>query len=123
MTDTIFVKGLVLHAYHGLLPHEAAVGQRFVIDIELTLDLAAASRSDRLGDTVSYVDVVAKAGAAFCAEPRKLIEAAAGAICDALLKEFPTVGEVRVVIHKPHAPISAIFDDVGVSLLRRRGTA
>jgi dihydroneopterin aldolase len=26
----------------------------------------------------------------------------------------------RVTVHKPHAPIAAIFNDVGVSILRTR---
>ena len=39
MSDTIFVTGLLIHAHHGVMEHEAKVGQRFVIDLELTLDL------------------------------------------------------------------------------------
>ena len=54
MSDTIFVTGLLIHAHHGVMEHEAKVGQRFVLDLELTLDLTAGSRSDRLADTVSY---------------------------------------------------------------------
>jgi len=38
MTDTIFIKGLVIHARHGVMDHETEVGQRFVIDIELFAD-------------------------------------------------------------------------------------
>ncbi len=29
MTDTVFVTGLALHAYHGVMQHEAKVGQTF----------------------------------------------------------------------------------------------
>ena len=29
MSDSVFVKGLVLHAYHGVMQHEAKVGQTF----------------------------------------------------------------------------------------------
>lgn len=29
---------------------------------------------------------------------------------------FPTVSAIKVTVHKPHAPIAAIFDDVGVVL-------
>ena len=35
MFDMIFLKGLVVHAHHGVMPHEGRVGQRFVIDLEL----------------------------------------------------------------------------------------
>jgi 2-amino-4-hydroxy-6-hydroxymethyldihydropteridine diphosphokinase len=43
MTDTIFVTGVVIHARHGILPYEEEVGQRFVIDLELSVDLVASS--------------------------------------------------------------------------------
>ena len=86
MTDTIFITGVVIHARHGVMEHETEVGQRFVIDLELSVDLSESSRTDRLADTVSYSNVVATATAAF----------------------------------KPHAPIAAIFEDVGVILTRTR---
>src|SRR5436190_792177 len=37
MNDTIFVTGLLIHAHHGVMEHEAKVGQRFVLDLELSL--------------------------------------------------------------------------------------
>jgi len=57
MTDTIFITGVVIHARHGVMEHETEVGQRFVIDLELSADLAESSRTDRLADTVSYSNV------------------------------------------------------------------
>ncbi len=41
MTDTVFVTGLALHAYHGVMQHEAKVGQTFKLDLVLDIDLAA----------------------------------------------------------------------------------
>lgn len=120
MTDTIFIKGIVIHARHGVLEHEAAVGQRFVIDLELSTDLTEASHTDRLKDTISYSDVVATATKAFAGRNYYLLERAAGAVADAVIATFQTVSAVKVTVHKPHAPIAAIFDDVGVVLTRRR---
>lgn len=120
MSDTIFVKGLLIHARHGLLEHEAEVGQRFVIDLELSIDLAESSRTDKLADTVSYSDVVASAIAAFKDHNYYLLERAAGAVAAAILSTFARVSAVKVTVHKPHAPIPAIFDDVGVIITRSR---
>ena len=120
MTDTIFVTGLSIHARHGVLDHETQVGQRFVIDLELYTDLSEPSRSDRLVDTVSYADVVATTTAAFKNTNYKLLERAAGAVADAILAAFPRVSAIKVTVHKPHAPIAAIFHDVGVVLTRTR---
>src|SRR5262249_5780067 len=120
MTDTIFITGVVIHARHGVMEHETEVGQRFVIDLELYADLQESSRSDKLADTVSYSHVVATATAAFNDTNYKLLERAAGAVADAILAAFPRVRAVKVTVHKPHAPIAAIFDDVGVALTRSR---
>jgi dihydroneopterin aldolase len=120
MSDTIFITGLVTHARHGVMEHETKVGQRFVIDLELSIDLSESSHSDRLSDTVSYASVVATATAAFTNTHYKLLERAAGAVSDAIFAAFPRVHAVKVTVHKPHAPIAEIFEDVGVVLMRTR---
>lgn len=120
MSDRIFITGLMLHAYHGVMAHEAKVGQTFGIDIELDVDLSAAARSDKVADTVSYDKVVQCASDAFLKQRFKLIEAAAGRIADDILNSFARVNAVKVTIHKPHAPIAATFSDVGVTLSRTR---
>jgi 7,8-dihydroneopterin aldolase/epimerase/oxygenase len=120
MSDAIFVTGLLIHAHHGVMEHEQKVGQRFVIDLDAELDLAPAAASDRLTDTVSYSSLVEVATAAFTAKDFRLVEAAAGTVAEAVLSAFPRVAAIKVTVHKPHAPVAAIFNDVGVSVLRRR---
>jgi dihydroneopterin aldolase len=120
MSDTIFLTGLVIHAHHGVMEHEEKVGQRFVIDLELALDLDPAAASDRLADTVSYASIAETVTQAFTTHTYRLVEAAAGAVADAVLTAFARVAAVKVTVHKPHAPIAAIFADVGVTLARRR---
>jgi dihydroneopterin aldolase len=118
--DLIFVSGLAIHAYHGVMEHEGTVGQTFLLDLELGIDLAEASRSDRIASTVSYNEVVDCACRAFCADRFRLVETAAGAVAEAVLTRFPRITRVRVTVHKPHAPIAATFTDVGVSIVRER---
>ncbi len=120
MSDVIFVNGLIVHAHHGVMEHESKVGQNFVIDLELSVDLAAATRSDKLADTVSYSAIVDTAMRVFTHRAYKLIEAAGGAVADAILADFPKVSAIKVTVRKPHAPIAAIFGDVGVIIARAR---
>jgi len=120
MTDKIFIRGLSLHAHHGVLPYEGKVGQSFTIDLTLEIDLSTAARTDKVADTVSYDQAVAVAISVFTGQKFKLIEAAAGEIAKAILAKFSRVQSVEVTIHKPHAPIAATFSDVGVTLTRRR---
>jgi 7,8-dihydroneopterin aldolase/epimerase/oxygenase len=120
MSDTIFVNGLVIHAYHGVMPHEAKVGQPFLLDLVLDIDLAEASRSDTVKATVSYEKLVATVTEAFTTRRYRLIEAAAGAVADAVLSTYPKAREISVTVRKPHAPIAATFQDVGVIIKRSR---
>lgn len=120
MSDCVFVKSLVLHAYHGVMQHEGKVGQTFRLDLKLDINLAEASRSDKLKHTVSYDLVVKTATEAFSARRYRLVEAAAGAVADAVLARFAQVQAVTVTVHKPHAPIAATFEDVGVTIERKR---
>jgi dihydroneopterin aldolase len=120
MSDTIFINGLVLHAYHGVMAHEGKVGQPFILDLVLHIDLAQAAKSDKVADTISYDQVVGTASEAFKARRYKLIEAAGAAVADAVLAAYPKVTQVQVTVRKPHAPVAAVFDDVGVTLTRAR---
>jgi len=120
VNDAIFIRGLLVHAHHGVMSHEAKVGQRFVIDLELQIDLAPAGQSDRLADTASYSAIVETATEAFTRTSYRLVEAAASRVAEAVLAAFPNIAAVQVTVHKPHAPIAAIFGDVGVTILRRR---
>ena len=52
--DRILLRGLRVRGHHGVLPHEAQLGQLFEVDLELALDLAAAGRADDLDLTVDY---------------------------------------------------------------------
>ncbi len=120
MSDQVFVNGLVLHAYHGVMPHEGKVGQSFIIDLVLDIDLAAAAKSDKLADTVGYDVVADVVSRTFTAKRYRLVEAAAGAVADAVLQNFPRIQSIRITVRKPHAPVAAVFTDVGVTLTRAR---
>jgi len=37
-----------------------------------------------------------------------------------VLSTFLHVRQIKITIHKPHAPIAATFSDVGVTLVRAR---
>ena len=120
MSDAIFVNGLVLHAYHGVMPHEGKVGQPFVLDLMLDIDLAEASRTDKLKNTVSYERLVKTVSEAFCARRYRLVEAAARRGRRRRARSLSAIRSIRITVRKPHAPIAATFDDVGVIITRAR---
>src|SRR5688572_4267004 len=97
------VAGLVLFAKHGVHQSEREHGQRFILDIVLDFDFAAAAKSDRLTDTIDYGEVVAVAEAAFRDKHFYLIEASASHVAGAVLAHFPRATSVRVTVRKPSA--------------------
>jgi dihydroneopterin aldolase len=117
--DRILIRDLQVFARHGLLPEEAALGQRFALDIDAYLDLEAAGRSDDFARTVGYDALIEVATQAFSAR-RKLIEAAAESVASAILARFPPVERVIVEVRKPAAAIDAVFGHVGVAIERSR---
>ena len=121
MSDRIFVRDLQVVARHGLLPEEAALGQRFALDVTAHLDLRRAGATDDLEEGVSYAEVTEAALAAFTARRWNLIEAAAKAVASSILERFRRIEIVEVEVRKPGAPIDAIFATVGVAITRRRG--
>jgi dihydroneopterin aldolase len=120
MKGMIEIAGLVLFARHGVNAAEQQLGQRFILDLELEVDLAAAARSDSLVDTVDYGEVVAVAEAAFRDKQFYLIEASAAHVAGAILAHFPRATAVQVTVRKPSAPVPAVIDHVAATVTRKR---
>ncbi len=112
--EKIIVKGLRLKAYHGVNPEEKINGQMFELDITASIDAKLANASDELDDTVSYAKIIKTARAVFTAESYNLIEYAANKVGMEIMKTYPKLKSVTVLLKKPEAPISADFDYVAV---------
>jgi dihydroneopterin aldolase len=119
MADRIELRGLTVHGRHGVLEHERASGQEFVVDITVWIDLADAATSDDLADTYDYAALAQLAAGVVAGPPRKLIEAVGGEIADRVMHDH-RVHAVEVVVHKPQAPIPQEFADVAVVVRRSR---
>jgi len=117
--DEITLHGLRSFGYHGVFPHERREGQIFAVDLTLGVDTRRAAGSDDVADTVHYGDVAETVAEIVTGEPVDLIETLAARIADAALR-FDGVQRVTVTVHKPDAPITVPFDDVTVTIRRRR---
>lgn len=119
MSDLLAVRGIEVHAHHGVLDFERRDGQTFLIDLLLRLDTRAAAAGDDLSRTVDYGVLVEEVVAAVQKDPVDLIETLAQRIADVCLGH-ELVETVDVTVHKPHAPIAATFDDVALTINRSR---
>ena len=118
MSDQISILGIKAIGYHGVLPHEAVEGQEFIVDLLITLDLQAASRSDDLADTVNYAELAQIVHENIVGERVQLIERLAGRIADEIKVAYQQITAVSVTVHKPHAPVTLDFNDISVIISR-----
>jgi len=118
--DTILINGLEFYGYHGASDQEQTVGHRYYLDVRLGVDIAAASRSDRLADTVSYSRVARRLIDVGTQRQFRLLEALAAHMADVVFEEFPAVESVTLRVQKMCPPMNAIVASVGVEIYRRR---
>ena len=118
--DRIILEGMRFYGFHGVNPEERVLGQEYLVDLTVAMDLGRAGQSDRLEDTISYAHIYRAVRDVMEGEPRNLLEAAAQAIADRVLAEFP-VDSVLVRVKKPHPPIrGSVIESATVEIFRRR---
>ena len=119
--DRILLEGMVFHGRHGTLPAERELGQPFVVDVELRLDLRPAGLSDDLAQTVDYGEVHKQVEEIVEGPPVNLTETVAERIAATVLEEHPPVEAVRVKVAKPHVRLGeTVLEGSAVEILRRR---
>jgi dihydroneopterin aldolase len=116
-TDRIELRGLRARGRHGCLAAERELGQEFVVDVALGLDLHPAAVGDDLSRTVDYGTLAGRLIAVVRGKPVNLIETLAERLAAVCLDE-ERVEEVEVTVHKPNAPVPHPFDDVSVKIHR-----
>jgi dihydroneopterin aldolase len=109
----IQIKGISSFGYHGVFEHEKVNGQEFIVDLELDYEANKALSSDNLVDTVDYGEIVKAVKNLVETTRRDLIEVLANDLADMLLN-FKLIKRVKVILHKPYAPVEVKVTDIAV---------
>jgi dihydroneopterin aldolase len=118
--DKIFVNQMEFYGYHGVFPEETRLGQRFIVDLMVLIDLKKAGESDELDYSVNYGELFQVCKEIVEGKPYKLVEAIAEKIAETVLKKFTLVSEATVKVIKPDPPIPGHYRSVAVEITRRR---
>ncbi len=118
--DKMKMNNMRFFGYHGVFPEENKLGQHYMVDLEMAIDLEDAANTDDLDKTVNYAEVYEEVKAIVEGAPVKLIEALAGNIATRVLDVYTMVQEVTVRVTKPSPPFKVFFDGVAVELTRSR---
>ena len=119
-SDRIVLEGMQLYGFHGANAEERALGQAYVVDLSVELDLKKPGASDLLEDTVNYAHLFRAVQSVVEGESKNVLEATAQDIANKILAEFP-VQAVRVCLKKPRPPIrGSVMDYAAVEIYRNR---
>jgi len=121
--DKIYINGIKTYGYHGAIQEERVLGQYFITDIVLYIDLTAASETDVLNETVHYGEVYNLAEEIIKGEPVSLIERLAGKINAELFDRYDKIVEIETTITKPNPPIDGNYESVAITLHGKRETS
>ncbi len=114
MPNRIAIEGIETRARHGVSRREKEEPQRFVIDLEITVDPGA----DRLDATVDYTEAIAEARAAVERDdPVDLLETLADRVARRV-GAMPGVLSCRAVVHKADRAASLGLSDLSAEAIR-----
>lgn len=116
--DKIILKQVEIFANHGVFQEEKNLGQKFVIDLELSLDTKEAAVTGDLTKSVHYGELCHNIEKVFQKESYDLIETAAQKVADYILENYEIVKSVKLELQKPWAPIGRHLKYAAVSIER-----
>jgi dihydroneopterin aldolase len=115
MKTRIELSNLRFYAHHGMLPHETAVGNEFIVNLMLEADLSVACVTDNVDDTINYADVFDLVKTEMQI-PSKLLEHVAGRIFRKLKETYPQLSAITVSVTKMHPPLCGEMEEARIVL-------
>ena len=114
-TSYIYLTEVRMHAFHGVMPQERAVGADFVVSLRVGFDIAKAMETDDVNDTLNYATLYNKVKDEM-EQPSNLLEHVAGRIAKAIESDFPEACSIDLSITKVNPPMGADCHGAGVEL-------
>ncbi len=115
--DKIYIRDLKLKTIIGTFAHERNAKQEVIINVIIFCDLALASESDQLEDTVNYKEIKLAIKDLVENSQFLLIEKLAGEVAKVVLKT-DKVESCTITVDKPHA--LRFSNSVAVEITRKK---
>ncbi|MCM1150775.1 MAG: dihydroneopterin aldolase [Alistipes sp.] len=117
MDYRIELKRMEFHALHGCYELERKVGNRFTVDLAITVPLGDVAAEDRVDKAVNYLTVYEVVREQM-AVTQHTIERVAMNIIEALYAAFPQIRHLACTVSKLAPPLGGKLDRVSVTLER-----
>ena len=115
MNSYIFLENAHFFAYHGIGKQERQVGNEFIVNLKMTVNISRSGTTDDIKDTVSYAEVfeVIKSEMNI---PSKLLEHVCIRIIKQLFLNFKQIEAVDLKLVKRNPPMGGDLDGAGVQI-------
>lgn len=121
--DKMYIRDLEVFGFHGVFEEEKSLGQKFILSLELELNLKSAGKTGDLTKSVHYGELCEKIEKEFRRESYDLIETVTLNLADFILNEYNIINSVKVFLKKPWAPIKMHLDTVEIMIEKSRHKA
>ena len=118
--DRITLSSMRYEGVIGATEEERVFPQMLEVDLEIETDLAVASATDALADTVDYGPLVALTERTVEGSTFTLLEGLAGALATSVLATSPAIAAVTVRVRKLAVPMDVSMDFAQVEIHRAR---
>ncbi|GGF19749.1 dihydroneopterin aldolase [Echinicola rosea] len=105
----VSLEGIEFHAFHGVFSEEKKLGNRFTVDIHVETDFRKAMLDDDLNETVDYSRIyqIAKS---HMEEPVKLLEHLGHLMLQDILKVYPKLKSIDIIIKKHNPALGGVVN-------------
>jgi 7,8-dihydroneopterin aldolase/epimerase/oxygenase len=111
----VALAGMEFHAYHGVYPEEAVLGNRFTIDLELETDFRSAMINDELDGTIDYGKLYQLVKNRMGSRVKLLEHLGHGIIMD-ILETYPHVKQITVILKKQQPALGGLVNFSSVTV-------
>lgn len=119
MIGEVALEGMEFYARHGYYPEERKIGNKYTVDLYMTLDMTAAVQNDKLEGTVNYEKVYELVADVMNTDSH-LLEHLTGKLVSGILEKFPIVKSATARVSKHNPPIKGLCKVASVKIERSR---
>lgn len=121
--DKIYIKDLEIFANHGVFNEEKTLGQKFILNIEVSLSLREAAKTTNLTKSINYGELCHNIEKEFTSKTFDLIESAAENLAEYILLKYTLASSVKIKLKKPWAPILRHLEYAAIEIKRSKHEA
>lgn len=115
----IRITGMTFYAYHGVMPQEQQIGNRYTVDIEARAHVREAAQKDQLSGTVDY-GVLYALTSEVMKEKHQLLEHIAYLIGSKAMDQLSLLDEIKVKIKKANPPVGGLVQESSAEICLNR---